>query len=456
MKNLVLFRNNLRVQDNPALFHACKTGKVLPVFIFDENSTKKPLGGASKYWLHHALLSLNSDLNDSIIFIKGDIVDNIKTLCQRYFIDAVFFDKSFTPDEIAQDIKIDSILFDEKIKVKFYNCSLLWEPKDILKSDESPYKVFTPFYKRGCLTSPIPDKPIGKPEKINLIKHNESNKTLESLNLLGNFDWYSKLNKHWNISEKAALAKFSNFKNKKINRYKVDRDFPYLDSNSKLSPYLRFGMISVNRIWHELLLLEKNSGVLHYMSELGWREFSYYLLYHFPSMTNENFQQKFNSFNWLNDSNQIESWKRGETGFPIVDAAMKELWETGFMHNRMRMVVASFLVKNLLVDWRIGESWFWDCLVDADPASNIAGWQWAAGTGADAAPYFRIFNPILQGEKFDPDGLYTTHYIPELKNLPTKHLQKPWEYNGGLEYISPIVDYKFSRQRALQAYQEIK
>ena len=455
MNNLVLFRKNLRLLDNPTLFKACDSGSILPVYIHDDKSSNRPLGGASKYWLHNALKSLNISLNNKMVFKYGDYLNTLKELIEKFSIDAVYLDKSYTPDEIKLDTKIESMLFDLNVETKSFNCSLLWEPRIILKPDESPYKVFTPFYKRGCLNSSVPSKPVGEPKQINFIKHNECS-NLESLKLIDKYKWSSKLDTHWIITEQAAVQKFKNFLDDKINRYKIDRDFPYKDSNSKLSPYLRFGMISVNRMWHELLSLPKNSGVLHYMSELGWREFSYYLLYHFPYITNNNFQKKFNDFNWLNNIDQIESWKHGFTGFPIIDAAMKELWETGFMHNRMRMVVASFLVKNLLVDWRVGENWFWDCLVDADPASNIAGWQWAAGTGADAAPYFRIFNPILQGEKFDPDGLYTTNYIPELKSIPIKYLQKPWEYNLGLEYISPIVDYKFSRERALLAYQDIK
>ena len=280
--------------------------------------------------------------------------------------------------------------------------------------------------------------------------------SLEDLQLLDSFPWYSKLDSQWSISEDAANKKLSNFITTRIGRYKIDRDYPIKDSNSRLSPYIRFGMISVNRIWWELLKINRNNGVIHYMSEIAWREFSYYLLYHFPNISTENFQIKFDRFKWINNDSDIAAWKIGATGYPIIDAAMKELWQTGFMHNRMRMVVASFLVKNLLVDWRVGEKWFWECLVDADYASNVAGWQWAAGTGADAAPYFRIFNPILQGEKFDSEGEYTTKYLPELSGFPLKFLQKPWEHNLGLDYIKPIVDYKFSRQRSLEYYKKIK
>ena len=454
MKNVVLFRNNLRVNDNPALKAASIAGEILPLYIYDELGIEKSLGSASKYWLHNALISLNNNLNDCLIFKKGSTLKILKMLVEELSIDCVYIDRTYTPDEIELDIKINSMLFDIGVELKSYNCSLLWEPKNIFKSDESPYKVFTPYYKNGCLKGLTPPAPVGPTKNIQLLKHN-FNTRIDDLDLLKGHSWYLKLDNHWEINEDAAITKFSNFINTKINKYKDDRDFPSKDSNSKISPYLRFGMIDVRRMWHDLNSIPKNNGIIHYMSELGWREFSYYLLYHFPTIQHENFQKKFDRFEWINDKNQIESWKYGYTGYPIIDAAMKELWKTGFMHNRMRMVVASFLVKNLLVDWRIGEKWFWECLVDADYASNIAGWQWAAGTGADAAPYFRIFNPILQGEKFDSNGIYTKKYIPELENIPIKYIQKPWEYNLGLEYITPIIDYKFSRQRALLTYQNI-
>tara|TARA_X000001036_G_scaffold310500_1_gene289234 strand:+ start:801 stop:2168 length:1368 start_codon:yes stop_codon:yes gene_type:complete len=455
LKNIVLFRNNLRVHDNPVLQQAVKSGEILPLYIYDQDCNEKKLGSASRYWLHNALDSLNSSLGNAIVFKRGNYINTLKNIVEDYSIDCVYIDKSYTPNEITLDIKIESMLFDIGRELKSINCSLLWEPSKILKSDESPYKVFTPYYKRGCLESSQPNLPVGPAGHITFINH-DIKSSVSDLSLLSSSNWHKKLENHWDITEKTANLQFLDFINNKVNRYKIDRDYPSKSNNSRLSPYLRFGMIDVHRLWYELNQIPHNDGVVHYMSELGWREFSYYLLYHFPFIVNNNFQKKFDRFEWHNNSNDIESWKHGYTGFPIIDAAMKELWSTGFMHNRMRMVVASFLVKNLLVDWRIGEEWFWDCLVDADYASNIAGWQWAAGTGADAAPYFRIFNPILQGEKFDPDGAYTTKYIPQLKNIPIKHLQSPWDYNLGLEYIPPVVDYKFSRQRALLAYQHIK
>ena len=319
----------------------------------------------------------------------------------------------------------------------------------------SPYQVFTPFYKNSCLNAPLPSAPLGEPKIINYHQDHHST-NINDLNLLDEYAWHHKFDNIWDISEDAASLIFSHFLDVKINDYKKERDFPSLDKNSKLSPYIRFGLISVNRIWYELQKLENNSGVDHFKSEIGWREFSYYLLYHFPSMEQNNLQKKFDNFDWENSDEKFQAWKKGQTGYPIVDAGMRELWNTGFIHNRVRMVVASFLVKNLLIDWRLGEKWFWDCLVDADYASNVAGWQWVAGSGADAAPYFRIFSPILQGQKFDPDGEYIKHYVPELRNIPIKHLNEPWNYESQSNYVVPIIDYKYSRQRALEKYAEIK
>ncbi|OUW63407.1 MAG: hypothetical protein CBD58_00255, partial [bacterium TMED198] len=295
------------------------------------------------------------------------------------------------------------------------------------------------------------DWPLGAPRKLSF--HNTQITTkLSNLNLLDSFNWYQKFKYHWDISESGAFSLLENFVESSVNNYKKGRDYPSLKSNSKLSPYIRFGMISVNRIWHEINNLEHNENTIHFKSELGWREFSYYLLYHYPDLKNKNLNIKFDKFDWDNCPKKISAWKKGETGFPIVDAGMKELWKTGYMHNRIRMVVASFLVKNLSVDWRIGEAWFWDCLLDADYASNVASWQWVAGTGADAAPYFRIFNPILQGQKFDSNGAYTLKYVPVLKKIPIEFLQKPWDYNNGNDYFKPIINYKESRENALFKY----
>ena len=456
MSSLVLFKNNLRINDNDILFDACKDDKkILPVYILDEKNTDKPLGSSSKYWLHKSLESLNNKLNNNLQVFKGDTIKIISSLLELHSINQIYCEEPFLSMDITLFDKIQNLCSLKNIDLNTRNCTLLWKPYHILKSDDTPYKVFTPFYRRGCLTSTLPQKPVGRPSSINYYSCS-NNTSIDQLELLDNFPWHEKFDNIWKIDEESAMYIFKDFIDTKINDYKLERDFPALNKNSKLSPYIRFGLISINRMWYELDKLIPNKSIDHFKSELGWREFSYYLLYHFPHLQYENMQAKFNNFEWENSNKYFEAWKKGCTGYPIVDAGMRELWQTGFIHNRTRMVVASFLVKNLLIDWRLGEKWFWDCLVDADYASNVASWQWVAGTGADAAPYFRIFNPILQGKKFDTDGKYIRHYVPELNSLPEKYLNEPWEIDHKLSYPKPIIDYSYSRQRALEKYERIK
>ena len=456
MTSLVLFKNNLRINDNDILFDACKDNKkILPVYILDEKNTDKPLGSSSKYWLHKSLESLNNKLNNNLQVFKGDTIKIISSLLDLHSINQIYCEEAFLSMDITLFDKLQNLCSLKNIDLNTRNCTLLWKPYHILKSDDTPYKVFTPFYRRGCLTSTLPQKPVGRPSSINYYSCS-NNTSIDQLELLDNFPWHEKFDNIWKIDEESAMYIFKDFIDTKINDYKLERDFPALNKNSKLSPYIRFGLISINRMWYELDKLIPNKSIDHFKSELGWREFSYYLLYHFPHLQYENMQAKFNNFEWENSNKHFEAWKKGCTGYPIVDAGMRELWQTGFIHNRTRMVVASFLVKNLLIDWRLGEKWFWDCLVDADYASNVASWQWVAGTGADAAPYFRIFNPILQGKKFDTDGKYIRHYVPELNSLPEKYLNEPWEIDHKLSYPKPIIDYSYSRQRALEKYERIK
>ena len=336
----------------------------------------------------------------------------------------------------------------------------------ILKSDGTPYKVFTPYYRNGCLSAPSPRDPISKPDKLKLFFDTANKNSIDRAGLLPAVKWYKQLEPHWNIGEKAAQKKLKKFTENSLYNYKKGRNFPALNSVSRLSPHLHFGEISPNQVWYAAKTNKDSDDLDHFLSELGWREFSYSLLFHFPELPRKNFQSKFNQFPWLENQDVLERWQRGQTGYPLVDAGMRELWQTGYMHNRIRMIVGSFLVKNLLQHWHHGEKWFWDCLVDADLANNSAGWQWIAGCGADAAPYFRIFNPITQGQKFDPSGEYTRQFLPELKNLPVKYLFNPWEtpinvleeagVRLGEDYPNPIVDIKFSRERALKAFQSLK
>jgi len=456
MVSLVLFKNNLRFNDNDVLYEAClNDSKILPLFIHDEINTNKKLGSSSKYWLYHSLNSLNKKLDNNLQFFKADTLKIINDLSNLYNVDNIFCEEPFLEQDISLFEKLSVLCKEKNIRLHAKNCTLLWRPYHILKSDDTPYKVFTPFYRKGCLNSDSPKKPVGPPKNINYLNC-ENSTLLSQLNLLDKFPWHDKFDNLWTINEDFAIEEFKSFIKIKIDDYKSERDFPALEKNSKLSPYIRFGLISINRMWHELNQIIPNKSIDHYKSELGWREFSYYLLYHFPHLESKNMQPKFDNFEWENSNKYFNAWKKGQTGYPIVDAGMRELWQTGFIHNRTRMVVASFLVKNLLIDWRLGEKWFWDCLVDADYASNVASWQWVAGTGADAAPYFRIFNPILQGKKFDTEGKYIRKYIPELNSISDKFLNEPWETTHDLDYPDPIINYSYSRQRALEKYEQIK
>ena len=456
MKSLILFKNNLRYHDNPVLYYGSFSSKVLTTYIYDEVNTDKKIGSASKYWLYESLKSLNKSLNNNLLLYKGDTIKIVENLIKKHSINNVYIEEPFLKQDIEIYDKLQNILKKLEVSLIPYNCNLLWNPKSIYKNDMTPYKVFTPFYKKGCLLNQKqPDKPLGPPQLLNFIEiKNQTN--IDDLNLISNHPWHKKITNYWEISENTALEMLADFIKTKAYDYKNGRDYPYLNKNSRLSPYIRFGLISVNRIWWELDKIKQDKNIAHYKSELGWREFSYYLLYHFPTIQYENLQKKFDGFKWENSKSKFNSWKTGNTGYPIVDAGMRELWETGYIQNRVRMVVASFLVKNLSIDWRIGEKWFWDCLVDADYASNVASWQWVAGTGADAAPYFRIFNPMLQGIKFDPKGEYTLKFLPELKDVPIKFLQNPWESNIELDYPEPIIDYKNSRERALSKYSNLR
>ncbi|XOV80104.1 MAG: cryptochrome/photolyase family protein [Aestuariibacter sp.] len=469
LQTIVWFRQDLRLTDNPALSFAAQAGTILPVYIKDNTSThSRSMGAASKWWLHHSLEKLQKQLDDNLLILEGDPKAILMELCRQYGTDAVVWNRVYEPETMQRDAAIKAELKNNGIKAKSFNGSLLWEPTDVLKKDGTPYKVFTPYYRKGCLTRQSPRFPIGKPEPLQFLEHDELGSTLSSLALLPDIDWDQGFSACWTPGEEGAKQHLQIFRNDALKGYKEQRNIPSVRGTSKLSPHLHFGELSPNQVWYSVkdALPEENSDLDCYLSELGWREFSYYLLFHFPDITTKNFQAKFDNFPWQRDQAWLRAWQKGQTGIPIVDAGMRELWQTGYMHNRVRMIVGSFLVKNLLQDWRDGEAWFWDCLVDADLASNTAGWQWVAGSGADASPYFRIFNPVTQGEKFDPDGEYVKTYCPELQQVPAKVVHKIWEAKPevlnavgvtlGTNYPEPIVDLKASRQRALDAFSSIK
>lgn len=464
------FRQDLRLKDNPAFTQACKVGEVIPIYIRDESlSHNTAPGSASNWWLHHSLTALNASLEGALQIFSGNAGEVLKLICKHYGVNSVYWNRCYEPEVIARDSVIKTDLQSIGIQALSTNGSLLWEPMSVLKKDGTPYRVFTPYYKYGCSQVKEPRFVVGKPKSVTLQNVAPIGDTIASLKLLPSKGWDSEFYTSWQPGEAGAGQRLQEFINNALSNYKEHRNVPSIEGTSKLSPSLHFGEISPNQVWYAIKGATNTSNRANaevFLSEIGWREFSYYLLFHFPNLITENFNSKFNGFKWLNEAPKFKAWKIGATGVPIIDAGMRELWRTGYMHNRVRMIVGSFLVKNLLIDWRKGERWFWDCLVDADQASNTASWQWVAGSGADAAPYFRVFNPVLQGEKFDATGEYVKRYCPELGNLASKYIHKPWEaprdilaeagVELGSDYPHPIVDLKVSRQRALERYAELK
>ena len=465
------FRQDLRLSDNPALDSAAQYETLIPIYILDEvNSGEFKMGAASKWWLHQSLTKLNESLDGKLLVYQGNPHEILNKLIEEQEVSYVTWNRCYEPWRVDRDKEIKRNFEDKNVDVESFSASLLWEPWTISKDDGTPYRVFTPFYKKGCLNSEEPRLPAGKVDLSNLYSEDLSSGSITDLNLLPTIKWYKSFEEEWNPGEIGAEQNLNSFLDSGLLNYKEGRNFPSQEFVSRLSPHLHFGEISPNEVWYKAKTKEGISGIekslAHFHSELGWREFSYYLLYHFPDLPNKNFQEKFDIFPWQENEEFLALWQKGNTGYPIVDAGMRELWQTGYMHNRLRMIVGSFLVKNLLIDWRFGERWFWDCLVDADLASNSASWQWVAGSGADAAPYFRIFNPITQGLKFDPEGEYTKKYVPELRDLPNKYLFSPWEApenilaDAGIElgknYPKPMVDLKLSRETALEAFATTK
>jgi deoxyribodipyrimidine photo-lyase len=463
---LVWFRQDLRVQDNTALIEALAQGyAILPVFVLDDlNAGTWERGAASRWWLHESLKNLNHKLNEKLIFRAGDARTIIPDIAQETGAQAVFWNRCYEPWRTQRDRTIKDKLKSLNIAAQSFKDRQLWEPWEILNADSTPYRVFTPFDRKGCLGSEItpPEPKICDTQNIIYADTTADKQTLESLKLLPNIPWYQSFSAHWTVGEDGALAQLNEFLINGLNGYKNDRNRPDLLKISRLSPHIHFGEISIRTIWHRARLYGIENGLEsdmdHFCSELGWREFSYSLLYHNPDLPENPLQQKFTHFPWAQDhAANLNAWQTGRTGIPIVDAGMRQLWQTGWMHNRVRMIVASFLVKNLLIPWQEGQKWFWDCLVDADLANNAASWQWVAGCGADAAPYFRIFNPVTQAQKFDPDGTYIRTYIPELAKVPLRDIHQAENLNflTGGAYPAPIVDLATTRAQALAAFQHL-
>ncbi len=471
------FRQDLRLTDNPALRRACELGEVIPVYVLDDiSSASWRMGGASRVWLHESLASLNASLDGRLIILRGAADELIPALAQALAVEHVVWNRCYEPWRIKRDKKIKEQLQSEGINVESFNGSLLWEPWEVSKKDGTPYKVFTPYFRKGCAAAEQPRQPLPKPRAMRVADYEGVSAalckttgqlqllSLEDLELLPKVPWHKGFYEHWAIGERAGLKKIKEFIDGPMAEYKQRRDYPADGLGSRLSPHLHFGEVSPHQVWASAIQapqMDDETNRDHFLSELGWREFSHYLLYHWPHFPDQPFNEKYAEFPWLDDEAGFAAWCRGKTGFPIVDAGMRELWQTGFMHNRVRMIVASFLVKNQLIPWQRGEAWFWDCLLDADLAANSASWQWTAGCGADAAPYFRIFNPVTQSEKFDPEGAYISRYCPELAKLPKKFIHKPWTADDdllkqsgvvlGQDYPHPILDLKATRERALAA-----
>lgn len=467
---VVWFRQDLRLTDNPALDAAVRAGRsILPLYILDdENAGDWTMGAASRWWLHQSLASLNRALGGRLVFLDGDARVLLPKIVRDVGADSVYWNRCYEPWRIDRDKGVKDALLGSSISVKSFNGSVLFEPPNTNKPDGTPYRVFTPFYRRGCLENGIPPRrPLKAPKNISLLKMS-SGVTLDELELMPRIPWHDRIAEEWCPGEGGAAERLLDFLSVGLSHYEEGRDRPDQRHVSRLSPHLHFGEVSPNQAWfavRDTFREELTSGADRFLSELGWREFSNNLLYNEPMLPTKNLQRKFENFSWRDDEVSLLRWQRGQTGYPIVDAGMRELWETGYMHNRVRMIVGSFLVKNLLLHWQHGARWFWDTLVDADLANNSASWQWIAGCGADAAPFFRIFNPVLQGKKFDPDGVYVRRFVPELAAMPDKFLHNPWEAPAevladagirlGDNYPEPIVDLKASRERALAAFKSL-
>ncbi|MDZ7735861.1 MAG: deoxyribodipyrimidine photo-lyase [Gammaproteobacteria bacterium] len=474
---IVWLRQDLRLADNPALRAAYERGgAVIPAYIWApaEEGNWAP-GSASCYWLHQSLLSLNAELEKAgsrLIIRQGGSLEELDKLIRETGADAVYWNRRYEPAARQRDADIKNRLCSRGVTVESYNGNLLFEPSGILNKQGRPFKVFTPYW-RHCRLQGEPEPPLPAPRSLRAPENWPLSVSLKKLQLEPSVDWTAGIRGTWNFGATGARRALRDFLRDGIEHYAAQRDYPGIRGVSRLSPRLHFGEISPRQVWSAVRDHGSGKGRLSeskhaeaYLRQLGWREFGQYLLFHFPHIPDAPFNDDYRNFPWQWDTSLLRLWQRGETGYPIVDAGMRELWHTGYMHNRVRMIVASFLVKDLLVHWLEGARWFWDTLVDADLANNTLGWQWAAGCGADAAPYFRIFNPTRQAQRFDPDGTYIRRWLPELKRLPDKDLPRPWEAGAaslnkasvvlGKTYPEPIVDHQQARAKALAALKTIR
>jgi deoxyribodipyrimidine photo-lyase len=471
---LVWLRNDLRVTDNPALNAAALRGPVLPVFVWapEEEAPWAP-GAASRWWLHHSLTALSAELESlglPLVVRAGSSLDTLRGLVKESGASAVYWNRRYEPAVIARDTRIKAALQQDGLEVTSFNGSLLIEPHEVRTKEGNPFQVFTPFWKAARQAKEVA-APASMPKGAREPRKPPKSNRIDALALLPTIPWDGGLGDTWTPGSAGARAALGGFLEAGLAGYKTDRDRPAIVGTSRMSPYLRHGELSPREVLHAVESLAAGEphaavGAECYIRELYWREFGYHLLFHFPQTAEEPLRERFKAFPWRHDARQLRAWQRGLTGYPLVDAGMRELWRTGWMHNRVRMNVASFLVKHLLLPWQEGAQWFWDTLVDADLANNTLGWQWAGGCGADAAPYFRVFNPILQSRKFDPKGDYIREYVPEIRGLSAEHIHTPWEapqhacaaagIRVGVDYPAPMVDHPAARARALVAFDTIK
>lgn len=477
MKKPVIFwyRQDLRTYDLPALAAAIETGRpIIPCYIHDDAAPGPwAPGAASRWWLHHSLLSLTDELEQSggrLILRQGDTLPALRDLALECGADLVLCTRRYEPWAAQQEQELFTGLGEHDILLKRYGGSLLFEPGRILNQSGQPFKVFTPFW-RNCRSQAEPPTPLETSEGSVWADSSVDSEALAHWDLCPTSpDWAAEWLSLWTPGTAGARGNLSAFLAGPVEHYDEARNHPARQATTRLSPHLHFGEISPREVWHAARQLatgapDHSEQVDKFLSELGWREFSHHLLYHFPHIPEEPFKPKFRHFPWLGSDDNFRAWTRGHTGYPMVDAGMRELWRTGFMHNRVRMITASFLTKHLLIPWQAGARWFWDTLLDADLANNSSGWQWVAGSGADASPYFRIFNPVTQGQKFDGDGSYVRRWVPELAGLPDRFLHRPWEappeileqagVSLGSTYPEPMVQHQAARESALAAYNSL-
>jgi deoxyribodipyrimidine photo-lyase len=476
---ILWLRRDLRLDDNPALQALLDDGHIpVPVYIHDEPDPDWPLGAASAWWLHHSLTTLAESFRQcgsDLAVLSGDSCQQLLRLIKKTGAEAVYLNRRYEPACIRQEAALGKALGQNGVSMHCYGGSLLREPQHLLKKDGTPYRVFTPFWKQLHKTGPV-RAPAGRAERLPRLAETamSAESSIASLDLLPGIPWDREFHSRWQPGEDGAWKTLHDFCEQRLIDYPAARDRPGMPGTSRLSAHLHFGEISPVRVWHYLMEWAAtntdtgmHAAVEAWLRELGWREFSYHLLYHFPDTPLQPLDERFTDFPWRTDyAEPLDRWQRGQTGIPIVDAGMRELWASGYMHNRVRMIVASLLTKNLLIPWQEGARWFWDTLVDADLANNTMGWQWTAGSGADAAPYFRIFNPVLQGEKFDQAGVYVRRWVPELERLDNKYLHRPWSADPavladagirlGSDYPEPLVDLQASRKEALAAWERVK